>query len=67
MNPEAMIELLTVADVAAMLRVSRGWVQDHASGRRRPMLLCVKLGRPLRFRIEDVRRFIDECTRNHAA
>jgi excisionase family DNA binding protein len=56
--------LLTVDEVATMLQLSRGWVRDHASGRRRPALASVKLGKALRFRMEDVLGFIEECTRH---
>ena len=62
----ALQPLLTVAEVAGILRQSQGWVRDHASGRRRPVLPSVKLGKSIRFRLEDVQRFIEECTRNAA-
>jgi predicted DNA-binding transcriptional regulator AlpA len=58
--------LLTVQEVADMLQLSCGWVRDHAAGRRRPVLPSVKLGKSVRFRLEGVLRFIDECTRNAA-
>ena len=58
--------LLTVQEVAEMLHISCGWIRDHASGRRRPVLPTVKLGKSVRFRPEDVQRFIEECTRNAA-
>jgi predicted DNA-binding transcriptional regulator AlpA len=60
------IELLTTKEVASMLRVSCGWVRDHASGRRRPKLQCVKLGKAIRFRLADVTNFIEECCGNAA-
>jgi predicted DNA-binding transcriptional regulator AlpA len=56
--------LLTMIEVASFLRVSAAWVRDHASGRRRPVLPSVKLGRSVRFRRFDVCRFIEECARN---
>jgi predicted DNA-binding transcriptional regulator AlpA len=55
--------LLTPRDVAERLRVSVAWVFDHASGRRRPFLPSVKLGKAVRFRPEDVDQFIIECAR----
>jgi excisionase family DNA binding protein len=58
--------LLTIQEVAEMLCISCGWVRDHASARRRPVLPRVKLGKSVRFRPEDVRRFFEECTRNAA-
>jgi hypothetical protein len=36
--------LLDVSDVADWLGVSKGWVRDHASGRRQPRLLAIKPG-----------------------
>ncbi len=53
--------LLTADDVAARLCVSRAWVHDHAK-RRQPRLPVVRLGGDrkalLRFRAEDIERFI---------
>jgi len=60
------VELLTTKDVASLLRVSCGWVRDHASGRRRPKLQCVKLGKAVRFRLVDVNNFIEKCCGNAA-
>ena len=54
--------LMTPREVAGWLRVSVAWVLDHAS-RRAPRLPSVKLGKAVRFRREDVERFIDECGR----
>jgi excisionase family DNA binding protein len=59
--------LLTPKEVAEWLGVSSSWVLDHASGRRRPHLPSVKLGKAVRFRREDVQRFIDECARVRGA
>lgn len=58
--------LLTVAEVAERFQVSRAWVHDHASGRRRPVVPSVKLGKTIRFRVEDIEKFIEECTRSAA-
>lgn len=55
--------LMTVDQVAQMLQVSKGWVHDHANGRRRPILRRVKLGKSVRFRPSDVTAFVDECTK----
>jgi len=46
-----------------MADVSPAWVVDHASGRRRPYLPSVKLGKAVRFRREDVEQFIEDCLR----
>lgn len=49
-EPEA---LLTLTDMAKWFGKSRSWVRDHASGRNRPQLPCVKIGKTLLFeRIE---------------
>ncbi len=55
--------LLTPKEVAAWLGVSVPWVLDHASGRRRPQIPSVKLGKVVRFRCEDLEEFIRECCR----
>jgi hypothetical protein len=54
--------LLTLEQVAEKLSVSKGWVRDHAT-RRHPRLAVVLLGGKravLRFRPQDVERFINE-------
>ena len=56
-------KLLTPKQVAEWLDVSTAWVLDHASGRRRPYLPSVKLGKAVRFRREDVEQFIEDCLR----
>jgi excisionase family DNA binding protein len=54
--------LMTLDQVAELLRVSKGWVRDHAT-RRSPRLPVVRFGgrrAVLRFRPQDVERFIAE-------
>ena len=51
--------LLTVQEVAGILKVSSGWVRDHA-GRKQPHLRCVRVGDLLRFRPRDVKEFIEQ-------
>ena len=51
--------LLTIADVAAWLGVSKSWVYDHTT-RKRPFLPCIRLGDMTRFRREDIEKFIEE-------
>jgi excisionase family DNA binding protein len=53
--------LLTVADVARLLSVSTAWVYDHAD-RKRPLIPCVRLGKAVRFRPDDVQQFIEAMT-----
>lgn len=55
--------LLDVGEVAKWLGVSRGWVRDHASGRRQPKLRAIKLGPRKgkglwKFREQDVHQFL---------
>ncbi|MBV9508557.1 MAG: helix-turn-helix domain-containing protein [Acidobacteriia bacterium] len=45
----AVTRLLTVSEISRWLAVSPSWIRDHASGRRRPPLPCIKLGKSLRF------------------
>jgi len=54
--------LLTLDEVADLLGVSKAWVRDHST-RRQPRLPVVRLGGKravLRFRPQDVERFINE-------
>ena len=50
--------LLTAREVAGVLKVSYGWVRDHAT-RKEPRLRCVRVGDLLRFRPKDVAEFIE--------
>lgn len=55
-----MTKLLTARDVAERLQVSQSWVRDHVT-RKEPRLPVVRMGNvrsPLRFRAEDIDRFI---------
>jgi hypothetical protein len=60
-------ELLTVEQVAAWFHVSPGWIRDHASGRKRPVLPCRKLGKCLRFDSQDCETFLQEAKSQQAA
>ena len=51
--------LLTAREVARILRVSYGWVKDHAT-RKEPRLRYVRVGDLLRFRPRDVVEFIEK-------
>lgn len=53
-------QLLTLDDVAKIMKVSRAWVRDHCT-RRHPLIPVVRFGgrrAVLRFRSEDVAEFI---------
>jgi len=55
-------ELLTVADVAALLKVSRSWVYEHTRSRgipRSERLPHIKIGKYVRFDPRAVRAFIE--------
>jgi excisionase family DNA binding protein len=54
-------ELLTVDDVAALLKVSRSWVYEHTRARGTPTtarLPHVKVGKYVRFEPQGVRDFL---------
>jgi hypothetical protein len=56
------VGLLTREDVMQILSVSYGWLRDHTVNGKRPKLPHVRLGSMLRFRVEDLDRFIqDNC------
>ena len=55
--------LLKPKEVANWLSMTPAWVLDHSSGRRAPHLPSVKLGKAVRFRREDVEKFIEDCLR----
>lgn len=61
------IRFLTVAEVAEWLAVSPSWVRDHATGRRRPALPSIKLGRSLRFEERVIADWLDALRRNGRA
>jgi excisionase family DNA binding protein len=56
-------KMLTAEETADRLGVSRAWVLAHANGSRRPKLPSTKLGKLVRFRPEDLEKFIEECGR----
>lgn len=62
-----MTPLLKATEVAKWLHVSTGWVFDHAHGRRQPILPCVKLGKAIRFRQDEVEIWLETLSRERAA
>ena len=60
-------ELLTVDEVAFLLKVPKRWIYEHTRKRVGPRLPHVKLGKYLRFFEGDVREFLKRCSRNHDA
>jgi excisionase family DNA binding protein len=54
--------LLTVSEVAQLLRVPKSWVYEHVRPSSTPLLPHVKLGKYLRFRRQDIEDFLAyEC------
>ena len=59
-------ELLTVDEVAALLKVSRSWVYEHTRSRRTTRserLPHLKVGKYVRFEARAVRAFLDKKCR----
>jgi excisionase family DNA binding protein len=59
-------ELLTVDDVAALLKVSKSWVYEHTRARGRSQaeqLPHIKVGKYVRFEPAALRRFIEKRCR----
>ncbi|MGH9424782.1 MAG: helix-turn-helix domain-containing protein, partial [Terriglobia bacterium] len=65
MQQRAVVTILTAREVAELLRVSEGWVRDHAT-RKQPRLPMVKLGdhkgSPLRFELDQIKEFVEKWT-----
>jgi hypothetical protein len=60
-------ELLTVEDVAALLKVSRSWVYEHTRSRgtaRAERLAYIKIGKYKRFDPRSVREFLMRRAKN---
>ena len=55
---QAAERLLTIAEVAQWLGVSKAWVYDHVT-RKRPLLPCVRFGKMTRFRRKEIEGFIE--------
>jgi excisionase family DNA binding protein len=58
---EGIETLLDAAEVATILGVSRQWIRDHTT-RIEPIIPHVRMGRKVRFRLADIKRFIDTQT-----
>jgi excisionase family DNA binding protein len=57
-------ELLTVDDVATLLKVSRSWVYERTRARNshpRERLPHIKIGKYVRFDRQAIRRFLERC------
>ena len=63
---EDLHELLTVEDVATLLKVSRSWVYEHTRSHRTPRaerLPHLKIGKYVRFEARAIRAFIEKKCR----
>ena len=56
-------ELLTIDELAAILKVPRSWIYLHTRHRSKTTIPHVKIGKYLRFSEADVRRFLDRLRR----
>ncbi|WP_353071967.1 helix-turn-helix domain-containing protein [Tunturiibacter gelidiferens] len=59
---EYLLELLTVDEIAAALRVSPSWVYERVRKRGRDKIPHLKIGKYLRFRLKEVRIWVDQGT-----
>lgn len=57
-------ELMTVEEVAQMLRVPASWVYARTSGESADKLPFLKIGRHLRFRRAEIEKWMESCERN---
>jgi len=67
-NPDSqqqLDELLTVDEVAFLLKVPKSWIYEHTRKRHGDRLPHVKLGKYLRFFECQVREFLKSKSRNH--
>lgn len=55
-------DLMTVGEAAKFLRVSQGWIYDHAgnNARKDPKIPCVRLGAAKRFRRSSLERYLSQ-------
>jgi excisionase family DNA binding protein len=57
---EYLLELLTVEEIAAALRVAPSWVYERVRKRGRDKMPHLKVGKYLRFRLNEVRVWVDQ-------
>jgi excisionase family DNA binding protein len=57
---EFLLELLTVDEIAAALRVSPSWVYERVRKRGRDKIPHLKIGKYLRFRLNELRIWVDQ-------
>ena len=65
MRADGLPELLTVDELAAVLKVSPSWVYEHTRTRKRAARLpYIKIGKYIRFDPHAVRAFLDRQSRS---
>ena len=62
-SPIAGEELLTIDELAALLKVPKSWIYVHTRPRSKTRLPHVKLGKYLRFSEREVRTFLQRLNR----
>ena len=60
---DSVLELLTVEEIAAFLRVPKSWVYERTRRRGAERLPHVKLGKYLRFRLSEVAAYLEKLRR----
>jgi hypothetical protein len=60
-NFEAAGRVYTVAEVAQRYRVRPGWVTDHCTSKRQPVLPGMKIGKSWRFTVANLADFDRHC------
>jgi hypothetical protein len=65
--PPSLKQQISPKQIAHWLNVSVGWVHDHASGKREPVLPSRPLGKLLRFDVDEVNAWLLKLPRKKAA
>lgn len=63
-SQQGLDELLTVEEVASLLKVPKSWVYEHTRKRGTERLPHIKLGKYLRFFESEVREFLESKARD---
>lgn len=66
-SQQGLDELLTVEEVASLLKVPKSWVYEHTRKRGTERLPHIKLGKYLRFFESEVREFLEAKSKRHGA
>ena len=59
--------LLTVEELASLLKVSKAWIYQHVRRRERDPLPHIKLGKYLRFSRSEVLNYLEKLKRTRSA